>query len=76
MKFIVPNFSLFEMNTDLQRINPFVVNAQFLYPLETSENLTIFWYIQGVEKGSIGNNRIKLLRTNLPIIQKPANLFV
>ena len=24
-------------------INPFVLNAQFLYPLKTSKNLTIFW---------------------------------
>ena len=27
---------------DYQTINPFVPNAPFLYPLKTSENLTVF----------------------------------
>ena len=36
-------------------INPFVPNAPFLYLLKTSENLSVFWYFQGVEKGCIGN---------------------
>ena len=31
--------------------NPFVPNAPFLYRLKTSENLRVFWYFQGVEKG-------------------------
>ena len=35
--------------------NPFVPNASFLYPLNTSENRKVFWCIQGVEKGCIGN---------------------
>ena len=26
--------------------NPFVPNALFLYPLKTSENITVFWYFQ------------------------------
>ena len=39
-----------------QLINPFVPNALFLYPLKTSENLTVFW---GVEKGCIGNKWVK-----------------
>ena len=40
-------------------INPFVLNAPFLYPLKTSENLTAFWCFQGIEKGCIGNEWVK-----------------
>ena len=36
-------------------VNPFVPNAPFLYPLKTSESLTIFCCFQGIEKGCIGN---------------------
>ena len=36
-------------------INPFVLNAPFLYPLETLENRKIFGCFQGVEKGCIGS---------------------
>ena len=36
-------------------LNPFVPNAPFYYPLNTSENLPVFWCIQGVEKVCIGN---------------------
>ena len=35
-------------------LNPFVPNATFLYPLRTSENLTVFCF-QRVEKECIGN---------------------
>ena len=38
--------------------NPFVSNASFLYPLQTSENLTFFWCFQGVEKGRIGKKQV------------------
>ena len=44
-------------------INPFVSNAPFLYPLKTSENLTVFWCFQGVEKGCIGNEWVNFLLT-------------
>ena len=37
------------------RINIFVPNAPFLYPLKTSENRKVFWCFQGLEKGCIGN---------------------
>ena len=40
--------------------NPFAPNVPFLYPLKTSENLTVFWYFQGVEKGCIGNKWVKV----------------
>ena len=40
-------------------INLFVPNAPFLYPMKTSENLTIFWCFQGVEKGSIRSKWVK-----------------
>ena len=36
-------------------LNPFIPNAPFLYPLKTSQNLTVFLQIQGAEKGCIGN---------------------
>ena len=36
-------------------LNPFVPDAPFLYPLETSENRNFFWCFQGVEKECIGN---------------------
>ena len=36
-------------------INPFAPNTPFLYPLKTSENLTVFWSFQGVEKECIGD---------------------
>ena len=39
--------------------NPIVHNAPFLYPLKTSENLTVFWCFRGVEKGCIGNEWVK-----------------
>ena len=41
-------------------LNLFVPNAPFLFPLKTSENLTVFWYFQGVEKGCIGNKWINI----------------
>ena len=37
------------------KINPFVPNAPFLYPLKTSKNHKVFWCFQGVEKGCIGS---------------------
>ena len=36
-------------------LNPFAPNAPFHYPLKTSQNLTVFWRLQGVENGCIGN---------------------
>ena len=42
-------------------INSFVPSAPFLDPLKTSEDLTVFWCFQGVEKGCIGNNWVNAL---------------
>ena len=40
--------------------NQFVPSAPFLYPLKTSENFTVFWCFQGVErKGALGTNGLK-----------------
>ena len=39
--------------------DPFVPNALFLFPLKTSENLTVFWCFQGAKKGCIGIERVK-----------------
>ena len=37
--------------------NPFVPNLPFLYPLKTSENLTVSWCVQDVErKVALGAN--------------------
>ena len=41
-------------------INPFVPNAHFLYPMKTSENRKVFWRFQGVEKGALGMNGLKI----------------
>ena len=40
-------------------INQFVSNAHFIYPLKTSDNLTVFWCFKGVEKGCIGKEWIR-----------------
>ena len=37
-------------------LNPFVPTTPFLYPLKTSENLTVFWCFQWVEKEWLGTN--------------------
>ena len=51
------SFSLAEgLDGDVMEfLNPLVSNAPFLYPLNTLENLTLFWYFEEVEKGYIGN---------------------
>ena len=46
-------------NTGLKWVNPLVPNAPFLYPLKTSENLSVFWCFQGVKKGCIGKEWVK-----------------
>ena len=38
----------------------YFLNAPFLYPLKASENLTVFWCFQWVEKGHIGSQWVKL----------------
>ena len=43
----------------LHVFNPFVPNASFLYPLKTSENITVFWCFQWVQKRCIGNKCVK-----------------
>ena len=43
-------------------INVFVSNATFFYPLETSENRTVFCF-QGVEKWCIGNEWVNVFLT-------------
>ena len=53
---LLENLLLFPM-----RINPFLPYAPFLYPLKTSENLTVFWCFQGVAKGCIGSKWFKHL---------------
>ena len=41
-------------------LNPFVPNAPFLYPVKTSENLTVSWCFQGVEKECVGNEWVNI----------------
>ena len=38
-----------------KQVNPFAPNAPFIYALETSEKVKVFWRFQGVEKACIGN---------------------
>ena len=45
------------------QLNRFVPNAPFLYPLKTSDNLTVSLCFQEVEKGSIGNKWVKGYKT-------------
>ena len=44
-------------------LNPLVSNAPFLYPLNISENLTVFRYVQGIDKGCIGNKWVNVNKT-------------
>ena len=57
------NWYYFYHNFIIVIINPFVPNAPFLYPSKTSENLTVFWCFQGVEKGCIGNEWVNVTFT-------------
>ena len=43
------------VNSIVCSFNPFFLNALLLYPLKTSENFTVFWCFQRVEKGCTGN---------------------
>ena len=40
-------------------LNPFFPNTPFLYPLKISENLTVIWCFQGIEKRCIGDKWVK-----------------
>ena len=55
-------------------INPFVPNAPFLYTLKTSENLMVFWYFQGVEKGCMENKWVKTW-INVAMKKQNARIF-
>ena len=43
-------------------LNLFMPNAPFLYPLKTSEKITVFRCFQGVEEGCIGKKWVKCLK--------------
>ena len=49
-------------------VNPIVPNAPCLYPLKTSQRLTVFWCFQGAEKGYIGNKWVNSKTNYLAII--------
>ena len=49
---------------------PFVPNVPFLYPLNTSEKLSVFWCFQGVMKGCIGNEWVNKCFVNDYLQQK------
>ena len=55
----------FLQNGELIQINPFVPNIHFLYPLKTSENLTVSCCFQGVDKGCIRNKWVNLKKIYL-----------
>ena len=52
----------FENGLQKTPVNPFVPNAPFLYPLNTSENRKVFSCFQGVEKGYIGNEWVQWIK--------------
>ena len=54
----------FRINFWKSTLNPFVPNASFLYPLNTSENRKVFWCFQVVEKGCIGNEWVNVMTIN------------
>ena len=54
-RFLNPHYCTFKT-----QINPFVPNAPFLCHLKTLKNLTVFWCFQGIEKGCIGNEWVKI----------------
>ena len=49
------------MSRNVASLNTFVPNAPFLYPLKTTESLMVFWCFQGMAKGCIGNELVKLI---------------
>ena len=63
-----PTFNLpRDLNINFEGIfNPFALThsfltkTPFLYPLKTSEDLTVFCCFQGLEKGCIGNEWVNL----------------
>ena len=57
-------------------LKQFVPNALFLYPLKTSENLTIFWCFPGVEKRCIGNKWVNEMRNLWKNIKSPKLLIL
>ena len=57
-------------------LNPFIPNALFLYPLKTSENLTVCWCFQGVEKGCIGNEWVNIHQNDLNDLKKITSIII
>ena len=45
----------------------FASNVPFLYPLKVSENFTVFWCFQGVEKRCIGNKWVNTALIDLTL---------
>ena len=52
-------------------VNQLAPNAPFLYPLNTSENLTVFCF-QGVQKGCIGNEWVSKPKKRLSLKAVPS----
>ena len=59
---------LFRAKCGISFLNPFAPDAPFLYPLETSENLRVFWSFQGAEKGCFRNEWVNKPLTNLLMV--------
>ena len=54
------NFVFFTSRVFRNIFKLFVLNAAFLYPLKTSEDLKVFWCFQGLEKGCIGKEWVNV----------------
>ena len=52
-------------------LNPCVPIVLFLYPPKTSENRKVFWCFQGVEKGCIANEWVKVMK----LLERHLQLF-
>ena len=56
------------LNSWIDSIDPFVTIVPFLYPLKTSENPTVFWCFQGLEKSEEEEKRNKQVCMNHYIV--------
>ena len=63
--FFRDSYLVFVESSCLEFLNPFIPKAPFLYLLNTSENLSIFWCFQREEKRSIGNEWVNNLLVSL-----------
>ena len=62
--------------TVIKIMTHFGPNTPLLYPLKTLENRKVFWCLQRVDKGCIGNKRVKISYTFYGVIYEACILFI